>query len=107
RFGDLAYSTDVVRLGEDAFRSLRDVKVWIVSCLQDGEHPTHAHFARVLEWIDRVAPERAILTHLSHRLDYDELAARCPAGVEPAYDGLVVNVADNVATRLRLGQVAQ
>ena len=56
RFGDLAYSTDVVRLGEDAFRSLRGVKVWIVSCLQDGEHPTHAHFARVLEWIDRGRP---------------------------------------------------
>lgn len=94
RFGDIAYSTDLVRIGEDAFAALEGVKVWVVGCLQKQEHPTHAHLDRVLEWIDRVRPERAILTHLSHRLDYAELETRCRPGIEPAYDGMTIEVAD-------------
>ena len=35
-------------------------------------------------------PERAYLTHCSHRLDYDKTNARLPAGVELAYDGLQI-----------------
>lgn len=92
RFGDIAYSTDVVRLDDAAFSALAGIKVWIVGCLQEPEHPTHAHFARVLEWIDRVGPERAILTHLSHRLDYGDLLAKCPPNVTPAFDGMVIEV---------------
>ncbi len=94
RFGDVAYSTDVVRLDDDAFEALRGVRTWIVGCLQYEEHPTHAHLERVLDWIGRVGPERAVLTHLSHRLDYEDLAARCPPGVVPAHDGLVIEAAD-------------
>jgi phosphoribosyl 1,2-cyclic phosphate phosphodiesterase len=92
RFGDAAYSTDLVNLDDTAFAALKGVKVWIVGCLQEAEHPTHAHLAKVLEWIDRVGPDRAVLTHLSHRLDYAQLAAKCPKGVEPAYDGMVIDV---------------
>ena len=94
RFGDIAYSTDLVRIGEDAFAALEGVKVWVVGCLQEQEHPTHAHLGRVQEWIERVGPERAILTHLSHRLDYADLKRKCPPGVEPAYDGMTIEVAD-------------
>ncbi|MFM2129927.1 MAG: hypothetical protein RL477_1473, partial [Pseudomonadota bacterium] len=90
RFGDIAYSTDVVNLDDTAFEALKGVRVWIVGCLQEPEHPTHAHLSRVLEWIDRVGPERAVLTHLSHRLDYAALAAKCPGHVVPAHDGLTV-----------------
>ena len=42
--------------------------------------------------IAEIGPERAVLTHLTHRLDHDELAADLPAGVEPAYDGLVIEI---------------
>jgi phosphoribosyl 1,2-cyclic phosphate phosphodiesterase len=95
RFGDIAYSTDLVRLDDAGFDALKGVKVWIVACLQEVEHPTHAHLDRVLGWIERVGPERAVLTHLSHRLDYSALSARCPAGVVVAYDGMVIEVADD------------
>lgn len=90
RFGDMAYSTDVAELPETAFAALEGVKVWVVSCLRLEPHPTHAHFERVLGWIDRVKPERAVLTHMSLTLDYDTLAAMCPEGVEPAHDGLML-----------------
>jgi phosphoribosyl 1,2-cyclic phosphate phosphodiesterase len=92
RFGPIAYSTDVVTLPEEAFAVLAGVEVWIIGCLVDYPHPTHAHVDKALAWIERVAPKRAYLTHMGGRLDYDALKARLPAGVEPAYDGLVIEV---------------
>ncbi len=92
RFGPVAYSTDAVTLNEAAFEALQGVDVWIVDCLRDAPHPTHSHLAQTLDWIARVKPARAILTHMNHQIDYEDLAARCPAGVEPAYDGMVIEV---------------
>ena len=66
--------------------------MWIVDCLQDAPHPSHSHTAQTLAWIDRLKPERALLTHMNHKTDYAELKAQCPEGVEPAYDGQVVEL---------------
>jgi phosphoribosyl 1,2-cyclic phosphate phosphodiesterase len=92
RFGPFAYSTDVVELDDEAFAALAGVRVWIVDCLREAPHPTHAHLARSLEWIARVRPERAVLTHMSHHTDYRTLAGKLPDGVEPAYDGMVLDI---------------
>lgn len=92
RFGRFAYSTDVVRLDEEAFAALSGVEVWIVGCLRVAPHPTHAHLARVLEWVDRLVPKRTIFTHMNQTLDYDELTAQLPAGIEPGHDGLVIEL---------------
>ena len=88
RFGGLAYSADLVDLPEESFDILAGVDVWIVDALRWSPHPTHAHVARALEWIDRVRPRRAILTNLHFDLDYNALRAQLPTGVEPAYDGM-------------------
>ena len=88
RFGGVAYSSDVVNLDEAAFEALADLDVWIVDALRYRPHPTHAHLARALEWIDRLRPSRAILTNLHIDLDYEILKGELPAGVEPGYDGL-------------------
>jgi phosphoribosyl 1,2-cyclic phosphate phosphodiesterase len=90
RFGPVAYSTDVTELDEAAFRALAGVEVWIVDCLREEPHPTHANLAQALEWIARVKPKRAILTHLNHQADYETIRAKCPPGVEPGYDGMVI-----------------
>lgn len=92
RFGSVAYSTDVNALPEAAFSALEGVKVWIVDCLGERPHPTHSHLAQTLEWIERVKPERAILTHMNQYLDYRTLCAKLPQGVEPGYDGLVIEL---------------
>jgi len=92
RFGDLAYSTDLVDLPEESFAALAGLKVWIVDALRPQPHPTHAHLALTLEWIRRVRPERAILTHMTWDMDYATLQAELPPGVEPAYDGMVVEI---------------
>jgi len=90
RFGPLAYSTDLLGLPEESFRALEGVEVWIVGAFPLKPHPTHAHVDLALEWIARVKPEKAVLTHLSPAIDYGALSERLPKGVEAAYDGLVV-----------------
>ena len=92
RFGDIAYSTDLDRLPESAFDVLSGVKVWVVDALRYEKHPTHSHLAQTLDWIDRVRPERAILTHMTWDMDYDTLCRTLPEGVEPAYDGMTVTL---------------
>ena len=92
RFGDLAYSTDLVGLPEQSWRALEGVKVWIVDALRPQPHPTHAHLDLTLSWIERLKPERAILTHMTWDMDYETLRRSLPAGIEPAYDGMVIEV---------------
>lgn len=92
RFGKFAYSTDTVDLNDDAFAALDGIEVWIVDCLRREPHPTHAHFDRTLEWIERVGPKRAIFTHMNYQTDYERTLAQCPEGVEPGYDGMVLEI---------------
>jgi phosphoribosyl 1,2-cyclic phosphate phosphodiesterase len=95
RFGRFAYSTDVVVLPEETLTALAGIDTWIVDCLRDGDpHPTHANLATTLDWIARVKPRHAVLTHMNHQSDYETLRAHLPPGVEPAYDGMVLEVPD-------------
>lgn len=93
RIGAFAYSTDVSNLEEAAFEALAGLDLWIVDCLRVEPHPTHSHLAQTLSWIERVRPGRALLTHMNHSVDYHGLAALCPEGVEPAFDGQVIRLA--------------
>lgn len=92
RFGKVAYSTDVVKLPPESIAALEGIDTWIVDCLRPTPHPTHAHFDRVLEWVAQVKPRRAVLTHMGHLMDYRRTAERCPPGMEPAHDGMVIEV---------------
>jgi phosphoribosyl 1,2-cyclic phosphate phosphodiesterase len=94
RFGNAAYSNDVVDMPPETFKALEGLDLWIVDALQEPPHKTHAHLAKTLGWIERLEPKRAILTNLHQSLDYADLDARTPANVSPAYDGLSVEVAD-------------
>jgi len=91
--GDVAYSTDVKTLDEDAFRVLAGVKLWIVDCLGYREHPTHAHLDATLALIERVQPKLAVLTHMSHQFDYETLLAELPDNVVPGVDGIEIDTA--------------
>jgi phosphoribosyl 1,2-cyclic phosphate phosphodiesterase len=93
RFGPLAYSSDVNGLDDAAFAALAGVECWIVDTLRYTEHPSHANLAQALAWIARVKPRRAILTNLHTDLDYETLRRELPDGVEPAFDGMRIELA--------------
>lgn len=92
RFGDFAYSTDVTALDARAFAILEGVKVWVVGCLTDKPHTTHADVATVLGWARRLRPQRLVLTHMGPSLDYRALTETLPQGIEPGYDGMILDI---------------
>ncbi len=91
-FGDIVYSTDLIELPPAAREIIAGAKVWIVGALSDAPYPTHAHVAKVLEWVSELKPHRAIITHMSNSLDYDSLISQLPVGVTPGFDGMVIEV---------------
>jgi len=90
RFGDFAYSTDVQALDEEAFAVLAGVRVWVVGCLTEIHHVTHANLATVQAWTERLKPERVILTHMGISMDYRSLREKLQNRIEPGFDGMVI-----------------
>ena len=91
RFGDLAYSPDLSGVPEASVPQLQGLDIWIVDALRPVPHRSHLSLGQALEWIERLAPKRAILTHMTLELDYDALRRELPPHVEPAYDGMVLH----------------
>jgi len=92
RINNFAYSTDVVEMPSETFQALKGVHTWMVGALWEEPHTTHAHIQKVLDWSERVEPDRLILTHLSHRVDYNSLSNRLPKFACLAYDGMTFTV---------------
>lgn len=92
RFGGLAYSCDLSGIPSNSLPALENLDVWIVDALRYAPHPSHFSLADALQWIDRLKPKRAILTNLHSDLDYSVLKTQLPAHVEPAFDGLQIDL---------------
>jgi len=90
RFDGLAYSPDISDVPDASMLMLQDLDVWIVDALRFTPHPSHFHVKLALEWINRLKPKRAVLTHMTTDLDYDALKRELPEDVEPAFDGMVI-----------------
>jgi phosphoribosyl 1,2-cyclic phosphate phosphodiesterase len=88
----VAYLPDVLEIPEAAWAHLQGLDVWIVDALRRTPHPTHAHLAKTLDWIERVRPARAVLTNMHMDLDYATVAAEVPAHVTPAHDGMTITL---------------
>jgi phosphoribosyl 1,2-cyclic phosphate phosphodiesterase len=91
RVRDVAYSPDISGMSPESESLLRGLDLWVVDALRYIEHPSHFSVAQALEWIERLKPKRAILTHLHIDLDYAALKRELPPHVEPAYDGMIVH----------------
>jgi phosphoribosyl 1,2-cyclic phosphate phosphodiesterase len=92
RFGPLAYITDVKAIPGPAVALLAGVRVLVLNALWWRPHPTHLSIDEAVAAARAIGAERTLLTHLTHETGHAELAARLPAGIEPAHDGLIVEV---------------
>lgn len=88
RIADVAYLPDVAQIPDDVWPVLDNLDCWIVDALRREPHPTHAHLARTLEWIEKAKPKSAVLTNMHIDLDYDTVMAETPDHIQPAHDGL-------------------
>ncbi|TKT79349.1 MBL fold metallo-hydrolase [Aquamicrobium sp. LC103] len=92
RIGDLAYCSDVSDFPPATADRLRSLDVLVIDALQYKQHPSHLSLAEALDWIERLAPKRAVLTHMHIPLDYATVARETPDEVEPGYDGMAIEI---------------
>lgn len=88
RAGPVAYSCDISAIPVESLPALDGLDLWVVDALRHRPHPSHLSISQALDWISRIAPRRAVLTHMTNDLDYATLRRDLPPGVEPAFDGM-------------------
>jgi phosphoribosyl 1,2-cyclic phosphate phosphodiesterase len=91
RFGNVAYSTDLVGLSEESLDALRGVEIWIADAAaykvdKNIVHMTLKELIALNE--NHVKAKKVYVTHMPPSMDYRTLLEELPPGYEPAYDGL-------------------
>ena len=92
RIGDLAYLTDAKSVPDAVRTRLTGLDVLVLNALLPRPHPLHLSIPEAIATAQAIGARRTLFTHLTHETPHAELAASLPAGIEPAYDGLVVEV---------------
>ena len=93
RIDDMAYITDAKHIAEKEIRKLNNLDVLIVNALRIEPHPTHFNLEEALDFIAKVNPKRAYLTHISSRLGFHKkVSEQLPENVFLAFDGLELNL---------------
>ena len=93
----LAYVSDMLRASAETREALTGLDLLVLGANHYYEgiemwRRSVMDVTTALELIDEVMPTRAILTHLSHTIDYDQVSTRLPPAVSLAYDSLIVEV---------------
>lgn len=89
----LVYLPDARTISPDAWPLIEGAEVFICDALRYTPHPSHAHLDLALEWIERSAVDRGVLTNMHIDIDHDRVQAETPDHVRPAHDGMVIEVA--------------
>lgn len=93
RFNDFAYLTDIKTIEEKELKKLRNLKVLVVNALRVEPHISHFNLEEALAFVEKVKPEKAYFTHISHLLGFhDEVEKNLPEHVFLAYDGLEITI---------------
>jgi phosphoribosyl 1,2-cyclic phosphate phosphodiesterase len=92
RIGSFAYLTDCNAIPDESWPLLDGVRTVVLDALRHRPHSTHFSVAEAVDVVSRMGSERAYFTHICHDLPHAETCAQLPAGVELAYDGLVIEI---------------
>ncbi len=91
RMGDFTYITDANEISEEELEKIKGSKVLVLNALRKEAHVSHFTLQQALEIIEKVQPEKAFLTHVSHQLGkHAEVENELPDNVFLAFDGLKV-----------------
>lgn len=88
RFGSAAYLTDFSEIPERSLERLHGLDILFLDALRHKPHPTHSTVENSLGLIERLKPQRAFFTHISHDLGHEETNAKLPPDVRLSHDGL-------------------
>ncbi|MEZ5708926.1 MAG: MBL fold metallo-hydrolase [Blastomonas sp.] len=86
----MVYATDFSEVTGEMLQCYADCDLLVVDCLRRDPHPTHAHLDLSLELATQCHARRTVLTHMDKSMDYRTVLATTGDGIEPGFDGLIV-----------------
>jgi phosphoribosyl 1,2-cyclic phosphate phosphodiesterase len=92
RLGNLAYIPDAKEISDATLARLRGIDLLILNCLRLTPHAGHLSLEESLDYAQRIAPRRCLLTHMAHDIDHQVDSAMLPEWVAFGYDGQSVMV---------------
>jgi len=93
RFGDFTYISDSNYIPKEEMEKIAGTKILVINALRWEQHLSHNSIPDAIRLIEEIKPEKAYLTHLSHQAGtQEEMLKKLPKGIEPGYDGLVINL---------------
>jgi phosphoribosyl 1,2-cyclic phosphate phosphodiesterase len=93
RIKDFTYITDANYISGKELDKVRGSKVVVLNALQKTEHVSHFTLKEAIDLLTDLKPEKAYLTHLSHRMGlHKEVEKELPEFIRVAYDGLKISV---------------
>ncbi|WP_121665439.1 MBL fold metallo-hydrolase [Mesonia aquimarina] len=93
RIDNFAYITDAKTVPAEEVEKLKGVQTLVVNALRIKPHHSHFNLEEALEFIEKIKPKKAYLTHISHLLGFhDEVEEQLPENVHLAYDNLKLNL---------------
>jgi len=93
RIGEFAYLTDGNFISEGEKEKLIGVEHLVVNALRKESHISHFTLSQAISLIEDLNPRMGYLTHISHQMGlFQDLIKELPANIQPAYDGLVLEL---------------
>ncbi|MCY3985462.1 MAG: MBL fold metallo-hydrolase [Candidatus Dadabacteria bacterium] len=94
RIGSFGYVTDCSAIPDESFEKLLGLDLLILGALRYKPHRAHFNVEDAVSKIKELSPKKALLTHMGHELEYEKLRAELPDHIEPAYDGVEIELRD-------------
>lgn len=94
RFGDFAYSVDMVRMEQPSIDALKGIKTWMVDAAgyKKTDYIVHADLKTIYKLNEQIGAEQVILTSLALDMDYKTLCDELPDGYVPAHDMMTFEI---------------
>jgi len=92
RLDEFVYSNDVTDFPEISKKHLKNIKYWVVDCIDYKKTLAHSGLEQVINWNEIYKPEFVYLTNLSHKIEYHEFIKKIPNNFKACFDGLQIDI---------------
>jgi len=93
RVGDFTYITDANFIPEKSKATIKGSKAVVLNALRRDAHISHFTLHQAVDMANELKAANTFFTHMSHQMGlHAELAAELPPHIQPAYDGLQIEL---------------
>jgi len=94
-FNGIVYISDCSGISSENLKKILNPNLLIIDCLKFKEHATHLNFKKSLFYVNKIKPNKTILTNLHSDIDYSCFKKKLKMisnTIIPAFDGLKIKI---------------